>query len=152
MLVAACGGSGVAEELSVDAYVDEMNRINAEFLAAAPDVPSILSGDAYPVDGEMVAATDLFQAIEDQIRGMRAITPPSGALAGLHAEMIAAGEDVQELVREYMAHSSIEGDFEFFHITALPGFAAADSRVGAACLNIKNLLYEESEVTAEFPC
>jgi len=139
VVAAACTSDAAA--LSVEEYAAALQEVESDFDSATPDVSEAEADpDEYPLGGDLVAANSLYMKFEERLAGWRAISPPP-EMSKLHTQLIAALDEVQREVGEYLGeHAMTDGDFDFDTIgPAVEPFLANAS---AACRELRAALEE----------
>lgn len=114
----ACGG-GSEEEPTLASYLAQMETFADEFASNAPD--SLVDSRDYPVGGDLVPATELYDVYDELLASWRSLTPPP-EISRLHDALVEALDELQTKVGEYLMDEALhEGELDFETIGAKVG-------------------------------
>ena len=112
VLSAACGDDDAAP-MTLEDYVAEMDAVSTRFFVEAGPDEGPPSEGAYPLGGDLVAATELYTSYDDLLAAWNSLVPPR-RVASLHADLVAALDRLQEKVGDYLMDEALEaGELEF---------------------------------------
>ena len=150
----ACRGGGDHGSTTIEAYAAGLNVIEIDFAEDVEALGPPDSGDGFPLEAQLVFATNLYELSHRRLDRWKGLTPPDPDVAAYHEQLVAAYTAVQQEVGDYLNHAALEREeFDFSAISSDPGVFAALARASTACRAIEQRLRDAGHPAAfAFDC